>query len=184
MFLRVENLGPLRSAEVDLSKELILLTGRNNTGKTYLAWSVFGLFRAPSANVACRALADEILASPKQEVEFERFRARWPDILQEIASTFTERLHLCFAAGRDSFQGVKLTLRSSPDEPEPRFRQVALLNSQTKIFTSRPSQIQSFPSAFRKSGAPLARPHHSPLPTSKRTFDRTLSKPRPEDFLG
>ncbi len=48
MFFRVQNLGPLRDAEVDLSKDLIVLAGPNNSGKTYLAWSVYGLHRSPN----------------------------------------------------------------------------------------------------------------------------------------
>jgi predicted ATPase len=45
MFFRAQNLGPLRDAEIDLSKDLIVLAGPNNSGKTYLAWSVYGLHR-------------------------------------------------------------------------------------------------------------------------------------------
>ncbi len=48
MRFRVENLGPLREAEVDLSKRLIVLTGPNNTGKTYFATAVYGFFRTPA----------------------------------------------------------------------------------------------------------------------------------------
>lgn len=36
-----ENLGPIKKVEVDLSKRLILFTGQNNTGKTYLANAVY-----------------------------------------------------------------------------------------------------------------------------------------------
>lgn len=43
MLFRVWNLGPIREAEIDLSKDLIVLTGPNNTGKTYLTWAVYGL---------------------------------------------------------------------------------------------------------------------------------------------
>lgn len=45
MRLSVKNLGPLREAEVDLSQPLIILTGPNNTGKTWFSWCVYGLHR-------------------------------------------------------------------------------------------------------------------------------------------
>jgi predicted ATPase len=41
MLFKVKNLGVIAEAEVDLSKDLILLTGQNNTGKTYLAYAIY-----------------------------------------------------------------------------------------------------------------------------------------------
>jgi hypothetical protein len=45
MIFKVERLGPVERAEIDLSKDLILLTGPNGTGKTYVAWAVYGFLR-------------------------------------------------------------------------------------------------------------------------------------------
>jgi hypothetical protein len=42
MIFKVERLGPVERAEIDLSKDLILLTGPNGTGKTYVAWATYG----------------------------------------------------------------------------------------------------------------------------------------------
>jgi hypothetical protein len=119
MFFRVENLGPLRSAEVDLSKDLILLTGPNSTGKTYLAWSVYGLFRAPAVPQMFRKLVKELLNSPEQGIEFARFiSVWWPNLVEAIAARLTSRLHLCFAADRQSFPNVKISIRLGSGEPE------------------------------------------------------------------
>lgn len=111
MFFRVENLGPLREAEVDLSKGLILLTGPNNTGKTYLAWSIYALHRSPSAPKALRALLDEILASPTQSLSNERTRAILPDVLEEASGQLGKQLYRCFGAPRASFPDVRVTIR-------------------------------------------------------------------------
>lgn len=43
MIIKVKNLGIIDEAAADLSKDLILLTGENNTGKTYLAYTVYHL---------------------------------------------------------------------------------------------------------------------------------------------
>ena len=40
MIFKVEKLGPVEHAEIDLSNDLILLTGPNGTGKTYVAWGL------------------------------------------------------------------------------------------------------------------------------------------------
>lgn len=45
MKLSVENLGVISKAEIDLSKDLIIFTGENNTGKTYLATVIYFLYQ-------------------------------------------------------------------------------------------------------------------------------------------
>jgi AAA ATPase domain len=116
MFFRVENLGPLCEAELDLSKDLIVLAGPNSTGKTYAAWSVYALFRSPLAGTL-RPVIDEILASPKLEVGFDRIAALWPGVLDATAAQLSSRLHLCFASERQYFANVKVALRPGPGEP-------------------------------------------------------------------
>lgn len=44
MKLKVKNLGVIEEAEVDLSKDLIVLAGQNGTGKTYLAYTIYATF--------------------------------------------------------------------------------------------------------------------------------------------
>jgi len=41
MILTIKNLGALKEAEIDLSKDLILLCGHNNTGKTYVLHAIY-----------------------------------------------------------------------------------------------------------------------------------------------
>ncbi len=41
MIFKTENLGIIKQAEVDLNKDLILLCGHNNTGKSYLAYEIY-----------------------------------------------------------------------------------------------------------------------------------------------
>ena len=45
MRLAITNLGRLPSVDIDLSKDLILFTGPNNTTKTYVATVVYGVLR-------------------------------------------------------------------------------------------------------------------------------------------
>lgn len=45
MKIEFKNVGLLKHAEIDLSKDLIVLAGPNNTGKTYAAYSVYGLYK-------------------------------------------------------------------------------------------------------------------------------------------
>lgn len=44
MKIKIKNLGVIKKAEFDLSKSLIIFTGANNTGKTFISYFLFGLF--------------------------------------------------------------------------------------------------------------------------------------------
>ena len=43
MYYKVENLGKIKSATIDLSKDLTIFCGPNNTGKTFLSYAIYGL---------------------------------------------------------------------------------------------------------------------------------------------
>ncbi len=45
MRLEVQNLGIIKQAEIDLNKNLLILTGYNNTGKTYLTYLLYGFYK-------------------------------------------------------------------------------------------------------------------------------------------
>jgi plasmid maintenance system antidote protein VapI len=45
MKLTVKNLGAVSHAEIDLDKRLLIFTGENNTGKTYLVYTVYQLYQ-------------------------------------------------------------------------------------------------------------------------------------------
>jgi predicted ATP-dependent endonuclease of OLD family len=51
MKVRIEKIGAIDSAEIDIGKDLIILTGSNNSGKTYLTNVLYGLYKIPIDNV-------------------------------------------------------------------------------------------------------------------------------------
>src|SRR5262249_45104171 len=112
MFFRAQNLGPLRDAEVDLSKDMIVLAGPNNSGKTYLAWSVYGLHRSASMPPALSPLLDpwvqKLMESPDHRIDLsEVFAQLGADLLGHIAAEFRSRLHLCFATESERFANAE-----------------------------------------------------------------------------
>jgi hypothetical protein len=115
MRFRVENLGPLREAEVDLGKDLIVLTGPNNTGKTYLAWSVYGLFRTRDGFLAdsFAPAAEKILGSPQLRVDARELWPCWQEYMSRLAARCREELPRCFAAHPDRFASTRIHLTMS-----------------------------------------------------------------------
>lgn len=51
MKLIVKDLGKIQKAEIDLGGKLMLFTGYNNTGKTYLNYLLYGLYRLPYGRI-------------------------------------------------------------------------------------------------------------------------------------
>lgn len=43
MQFRIENLGPIKCADIDLNKKLTIFCGHNNTGKTYLSYLIYAI---------------------------------------------------------------------------------------------------------------------------------------------
>lgn len=114
MIFRIENVGPLREAEVDLGKRLIVLTGPNNTGKTYLAWSVYGLYasRAADAPAFLAPYVDSLLMSARHEIDLgELLDRHYQELLASFATAYADSIHLCFAAERGWFSGTRLALQ-------------------------------------------------------------------------
>ncbi|WP_437631809.1 AAA family ATPase [Sorangium sp. So ce854] len=113
MRFRVEHLGPLREAEVDLSKDLIVLTGPNNSGKTYLAWAVYGLhrFHASEPTESIDSLSDALLASEDRSIPLGDVIPYLRDHLASLAKAFAPVMYQCFAAEDDRFRDTILSLR-------------------------------------------------------------------------
>lgn len=113
MFFRAQNLGPIRDAEIDLSKGLVVLAGPNNSGKTYVAWSVYGLHRSrPTLNVVLDRWAQQLLESPDHSIDLGELLAHEEGaLLESIAAEYKSKLHLCFAAESAHFSAAKVSLR-------------------------------------------------------------------------
>lgn len=119
MLLRVKNLGPVREAELDLGKPLIVLTGPNNSGKTYLAWVAYSLARLDGTRVepppSLSAWVDKLFASEDQILDLGSLRNIHGDVLPAIATAVREKLPEDFAASRRRFDGTTIELISADD---------------------------------------------------------------------
>lgn len=110
MRFRVENLGPLREAEVDLSKDLLVLAGPNNSGKTYLAWTVYGLHRANlELGEVLAPWLKTLLESPDHSFALSELVAS-VNLGTACASAFVPQLHLCFSTSKSQFSETKVSL--------------------------------------------------------------------------
>jgi len=113
MLFRAQNLGPIRDATLDLSKNLIILAGPNNSGKTYLGWALYGLSQFNKAPECVRELVDAAIASPTGTHDsgtFQAFVARFAD---ELCALYAKHIHRDFSAARSAFASTLLALNPS-----------------------------------------------------------------------
>ena len=133
MNFHFEKIGPIDSADLDLG-DFTLIAGRNNTGKTYIVYTMYGFLKrwqhfikpaklrpkgASSATLPDRL--SEFLQDPagcKQIFtweELERFRDR---VLKQVSLEFSERgISQIFSSSQEKFSGSSLSANKRPVFP-------------------------------------------------------------------
>lgn len=114
MLFRIANLGPICEAELDLSKELLVLSGPNNTGKTYLTWAVYGwealdLSRVEAPEGLC-AWASQLVSHPDHVLPRESLEPHRPAMVTALAESLRRQLPDDFAAEPQRFERTTIEL--------------------------------------------------------------------------
>lgn len=116
MRLRVENLGPLREAEVDLGKRLIVFTGPNNTGKTYLATAVYGFAQTrPEPPKGIFDLIRPVAHTGRFSVDEGALTLAIAARLKQRATSLVSDLDECFGTRDGTFEDCCVTTSTTSD---------------------------------------------------------------------
>jgi len=117
MRLRITNLGPVREAELDLSRDFIVLTGPNNSGKTYLTWAAYSLARLSPGVVrklqppaAVVAWVDRLFEARDRTVTVGSLLEIADDVFEVIANGVQKQLADDFAAPKDRFRDTRIEI--------------------------------------------------------------------------
>jgi len=118
MKLIINNLGFIKHSEIDLSKDLIVLCGPNNTGKTYVAYTIYGLMKSKSIGLPrIQHLAEKIATLFHDkiiEINLLDFLDTYKtDILNHITLECQKKLPGVFAAEKTLFENTRLTIELS-----------------------------------------------------------------------
>ena len=119
---RFSNIGPVKDASLQLGR-LTVIAGRNNTGKTYIAYSLYGFLRVWRRVVATHPLQLFLNGAIRDAADMFRRgeRATIPlplssigdqrnALLKELAAEFSRGLPGVFSSRRESFRGSKLAV--------------------------------------------------------------------------
>lgn len=105
--------GYVENGEIDLNK-LTILTGENNTGKTYVSYAVYGLIGSMK-DVVIDNIVDGfenitgsgVIVVNLREVLNKSFRK----LLNKISSSYSENLHDIFSVSRETFKDSLIKLK-------------------------------------------------------------------------
>ena len=117
MKLTVENLGVISKAEVDLSKDLIIFTGENNTGKTYLAYLIYFSsqldYEIPDGIITERILNLSITNPPERINLIEIYEDFLKAISKAMTLKLSNNLHSLFSTNKINFSKTKIEVKVS-----------------------------------------------------------------------
>ena len=120
MNIKIQNLGTIKEACIDLNKKLTVFCGPNNTGKTYVSYIIYAL-----TNISMKptqVLSDDMLKNFIQEGQFSfeidtvdvfRFRNELTDLIKDNLSTI---FGVSDEKTQSYFSTFNLSFESTPEE--------------------------------------------------------------------
>lgn len=115
MRIEFKNLGFVKNVELDLDKDLTILCGPNNTGKTYVAYAVYGLMKYRSQVNPSKEVVESIKnLFEKGQIEIDitkLIKDNNDTILNSISDSFKKRIPGIFAADKSTFSKTEVKLK-------------------------------------------------------------------------
>ena len=132
---KFQEIGPITKAELDLG-DLTIIAGRNNTGKTYLVYTIYGLLKMskqmlrtslnPGSDSMNSSIEDQIVrdlmrsGQARYPVDSETFNQNRQAVLEDLTRAFSrEGLANVFSYGRQAFEDASLEIVAPDREPGP-----------------------------------------------------------------
>lgn len=109
----LENLGPLKKAELELGN-LTIITGENNSGKTYISYSLYGFLKYWYSNAKQLPLSNEIkefINTGVVNIELTRLYPIVKRNLNILSNDFRRSLNRLFSASENEFAASKIKVR-------------------------------------------------------------------------
>lgn len=133
MKVEIKDLGYVKNIKLDLDKNLTILCGPNNTGKTYVAYAIYGLMRFRSDISKSQKISDQvknIITKGQIELDIVEFLKEHSSLyLDTIGKNYVKQLSKVFASDDSSFEKTTLHIEIGDIE-----------NLRSKIFAQKINQ--------------------------------------------
>ncbi len=113
MHIKLNNLGVLKVAEFHLS-DLTIICGKNNTGKTYAVYALYGFLKLWKNFIKIRIEPrhiDELIHKGSTSIDLESINATAPDALKKACEEYSRYLHKVFASRQERFTDAQFQLQ-------------------------------------------------------------------------
>ncbi len=125
---RFENIGPIKKAELELG-DLTIIAGQNNTGKTYLAYTLYGFldFQKDNLlnllyesrdypeeyNIKIKEIAMQMEATSSAEITLDKYKYMSNWLTEETSKLFSEKfIHKVFNYTKNEFEKTSFQFKS------------------------------------------------------------------------
>lgn len=118
MKIILDNIGPLKHVEMDMSKGLIVLCGPNNTGKTYAAYAVYNVYRQNKLiERQYEDISNELYVTGRATINLENLiKKHRNEIIALYQKEVSDNLYVDFSTHKSFFEKSKITIDVSEDE--------------------------------------------------------------------
>lgn len=114
MKVEIKELGYVKHVQLDLDKDLTILCGPNNTGKTYVAYAIYGLMKFRSEIPKSKKVSDELNnLIEKGQVELdiiEILTESNASYLNEIGKSYVKHIPKVFATDDTGFTNTEINI--------------------------------------------------------------------------
>jgi len=121
MKIEIKNLGALKQAEFSLG-DLTILCGKNNTGKTYATYALFGFlsyWREAFSIRIHKEVVEQLLSQGTVRLNVKRYSDNASRILSEGCNAYVQQLGKVFAAPNDRFKDTFFQVKLEQKDIRP-----------------------------------------------------------------
>jgi hypothetical protein len=137
MKMTLEKLGILNRAEIEVG-DFTIICGKNNTGKTYATYALYGFLRSwrrLNAALIEREQIRSLLEKGSVEIDLQKtVLSKWKDILAKLGSEYHKLLPAALAADSERFKETRIHI----DLPKPTVRLQAAFEKVIRIKEKEP----------------------------------------------
>lgn len=108
MQIKFKNLGPIRDAKIELG-DLTVICGPNNTGKTYVSYSIFGLFKLWEKFtdfIIDQEDIDKLSEKGFIKIDLKKYEEKIDKVVANVFKKYTQKIGLVFNSRESGFPGL------------------------------------------------------------------------------
>ena len=115
MILNIKNLGPIKKAKVDISKNILFFVGYNNSGKTYLSQLIWGIFNEYFFEKFVQEVDVDSIINLKIIDSINTNNIEFEILIKKYATFIEKNMHIIYKTEKKYFKDFKIELEISDD---------------------------------------------------------------------